>query len=336
MDNLTAKIAELKQRGGAGVKPITISRYVGNLRKLFADMGRAVGTEAELLAELEDTEAVMAELSKKGDATRKGYLNSIIVALDSMKPDSEAVAWYRGHRDVLNKKYFEAKATNTMNAKEEDTMLSFAEWDKVIADIDAKITAGNIRRKKRLTAPEYLLMLQYLIVKLYRRYPLRNDYAGMKVMTVAEYKGADGSGNYCVLGRVGGRFILNDYKTNSTYGTITVDIDPETLKMIRDWLRVKAAGAELLCNMEGKAITRNGLTKLLQATFSEFAGRAIGSQTLRKSYLSSKYGENLAERKKDAAIMGHSLNTQQTVYTKTDTGTDGADDADGKDVADDE
>jgi hypothetical protein len=58
----------------------------------------------------------------------------------------------------------------------------------------------------------------------------------------------------------------------------------------------------------------NAITRVLNKVF----GKKVGSSLLRHIYLSSKYGDTLAEMKKDSAAMGHSLEVQKT-YIKNDT-----------------
>ena len=45
--------------------------------------------------------------------------------------------------------------------------------------------------------------------------------------------------------------------------------------------------------------------------FKEYTGKNISSTLLRHIYLSEKYGETLKEMKKDADIMGHSMDMQK-------------------------
>jgi hypothetical protein len=57
----------------------------------------------------------------------------------------------------------------------------------------------------------------------------------------------------------------------------------------------------------------NSITRVLNSIFK----KNIGSSLLRKSYLTSKYGNVRQEMKEDAKAMSHSVATQQTNYVKT-------------------
>jgi hypothetical protein len=75
----------------------------------------------------------------------------------------------------------------------------------------------------------------------------------------------------------------------------------------------------LLLNLNGRSglpLTKNALTKTLNRIFD---GK-ISVSMLRKSYLSEKYpvSHTRTEMENDAYIMGHSVNTQQTIYRKKD------------------
>ena len=62
-------------------------------------------------------------------------------------------------------------------------------------------------------------------------------------------------------------------------------------------------------------MTNNGLTKYLNKIFKP---KKVSTTILRKLYLSEKYPviHNRDDMKKDAYIMGHSVETQQGIYRK--------------------
>ena len=53
------------------------------------------------------------------------------------------------------------------------------------------------------------------------------------------------------------------------------------------------------------------ITKRLQRITKDRLGKRMGSNLIRHSYLSHKYGGVTEEMKEDSNIMGHSLETQQ-------------------------
>jgi hypothetical protein len=66
-----------------------------------------------------------------------------------------------------------------------------------------------------------------------------------------------------------------------------------------------------------RALTSNELTKIFGAVSTREIGKRLGSSLLRHIYLSSKYGDEVSEKEKDADLMMHSL-AMQDGYIKTD------------------
>lgn len=295
------------------LKDVSIQRYASNLSKLCKDLN-----SNDNITLLINVDKIMSYLDTKTPSTKKAYLNAIIVVLKAKLPKEEVIKIYQKKRDSLNKDYFNEKSTNLKNDKEDNNMITFKEWDNLIRELDIKISAQGLRKKTVLNKNEFTLMLQYLLVSLYRNYPLRNDFAIMKIYTQSEYnKDNDKQYNYFINKNKGCQFILNNYKTNKTYGTIIMNVDKDTCKIIRQFLKISPNKKMLIVDHAGNPLSRNRLSKFLITTFQNYLKKPIGSQMLRKSYVSSKYGDVLDDMKDDANVMGHSIGTQQKVYIKT-------------------
>jgi hypothetical protein len=296
------------------LKRVSVDRYVGNLTKLCLDLD----LEPDIFS-LTEYDVIMNYLNNKADSTKKAYLNSIIVVLRDQLPEDESLEKYINERDNLNKEYFDN--SNNKNDKENENMITLDEWDLIIKGLDEKIKEHGILKKTVLNKSEYNIMLQHLLLSLYRQYALRNDYALMRVRTPSQYKvDNDDLYNYLIINPNNTRdsyFILNNYKTNKTYGSKKIIVDKKTLKLIRRFLKFSPNPSMLIVDHSGNPFTRNRLSKFLISTFKTLVNKSIGTQILRKSYLSGKYSDIMDEMKEDAEIMGHSINTQQTVYIKT-------------------
>ena len=134
MEDFTAIIKKEKPT----LKDVSIQRYASNLIKLCKDLDVPFSLE-----NLTDVDKVMTELDKKAPSTKKAYLNSLIVALKGGMPHDPSIATYQEKRDTLNKDYFDEKAKNQKNDKEEDNMITFEEWDGVINELEGKIVAQD-------------------------------------------------------------------------------------------------------------------------------------------------------------------------------------------------
>ena len=169
-----------------------------------------------------------------------------------------------------------------------------------------------------------------MIMMLYKNYPVRNDWADMKVITQRNYKKLpkDSKENFIVVGtnkKPMFKFVLNSYKTSAKYSQKIIEVkDSELEKVIRKFLIHQKSEFFTISPVLGpddskfRALTSNELTKLFSAVSSRFIpGKRLGSSLLRHIYLSSKYGAEVSEKAKDAELMMHSL-PMQDGYIKTD------------------
>ena len=138
---------------------------------------------------------------------------------------------------------------------------------------------------------------------------MRNDYAQMKVYHEKEVNGE----NYIHLKKK--IIILNKYKTSKTYGEKEIDISDKIIKLIKRWVDITGNEYLLINIRDRNPMTNNGLTKYLNKIFKP---KKVSTTLLRKLYLSEKYPvvHDRKDMKKDAYIMGHSLDTQQGIYRK--------------------
>ena len=300
------------------LKKITIDRYVSNLNKLKNDFGGD-----DKFTFLRSNDKVIKFLEKHpSDSTKKNYLNAIIVFLKASGKDNvgKLLESYGALRDRLNKEYFQAKSTNKTNDKEKEKMISLQEWDNLIDELRKNITANKLRTKQNLGKNEFDKILFHLILTLYRDIPMRNDYASMMVVNNAtglkkmmkDYP----DNNFIMIGK-NPKFVLTNYKTNKTYGIKEEKVSPHVLRVVKAFLKVSKNPQYLLSDHLGNPFTHNRLGKYITRNFKQYTGKAVGTTTLRKIYLSGKYGKVLEEMKEDSEKMAHSMDTQK-LYIKSD------------------
>ena len=146
--------------------------------------------------------------------------------------------------------------------------------------------------------------------------PRRNEYSNMNVV----YKVNDSNvKNY--LSVYDKHFHFNDYKTKKTYGSQIIPINKELMEIIGLYIKhhplikgkiTKTTNTPFLVDWEGKEITANKITKILNKIFD----KKISTSMLRHIYLTSKYKDVNDEEKKDADLMAHSKTTAQNTYIK--------------------
>ena len=108
---------------------------------------------------------------------------------------------------------------------------------------------------------------------------------------------------------------MNQYKTDKTYGQKIIDIPSHILKLIERWMKYNKSGFLLINIRQSDPMTKNGLTKYINKIFKP---KKVSTTILRKVYLSDKYPVvyDRKDMKNDAYVMGHSIDTQQGIYTK--------------------
>ena len=307
-------LTQIIQKQKPNLKPVSIKRYVANLNKLKKDVDGDDGFEF-----LEDKKKVSEYLNQKGDSTRKAYLNAVIVFLQATNGDDKLIKYYQSPRDDLNESYKEQVANNVPTEKEKEKLITLAEWDELIEKLDKQTAKFYNKSPNDLTKSEYNTMLFLLINCLHRHIPLRNDYSNMKIVRTKreanQSLAKDPEQNVLLLSRMFKQIYLVNYKTNATYGTKVIPMPDPVVSCVMRFLRVSKNNKYLISNFKGSPLNTTEYSKFLISNFEKHLGKKIGSSTLRKVYLSGKYGGVLEDMKQDAHNMAHSINTQK-IYIK--------------------
>ena len=309
-------LIETIQKSRPKAKETTIKMYVSNLMKLMKLF------EKDNLKFLNKPEDISDKLSDLHYTTQRNYYNSIIVYLMSITEEAEedkTIQEYNSLRDDLNKKYEEEQATGTISDKQKANFVDISEVNKMIETMGQEIKAKGIKKKEDLSPKDKALLQVYIIFNIYTRIPLRNDISGMEVINKRAYNKLSESekkeNNYLVVNKNQMFFVLNKFKTSSKYEELKIDIPKDLEKLLRIYIRINGMGV-LFKSSTGKALSRNALSQLLIKTSKKYMDKSISTTMLRKIYLSSKYSKVKEEMEKDAAVMGHSVGVQQSVYVK--------------------
>lgn len=298
---METKLFEELTAGGVGDS--TAKLYVRNLKTLN-------GGSFKNITFLKDVEAVEEKLKDYKDNTKKTYYASMCSVLKGKKPYTKAYKHYYDKMMELSKDVKEREESNEKSETQKENWISWEDVEKIKNELKSKVDF----KSRKLTKSQYDSLLSYLVLSLYTDIaPRRNmDYL---LMEVSKSKSVDESKNwYIPKERV---FIFNKYKTAKKYGKQTLDTTPieDVLKMYVKYHPLnKTTAFPLLVDFEGKPLKSvNAITRILNRIFK----KKVGSSLLRHIYLSSKYGNELEEMKKDSEAMGHSL-AEQRDYIKKD------------------
>jgi hypothetical protein len=308
------------------ISETTLMGYLSIIEKITKELT----TKPFALTILNNYKEVIKILEKKPLNTSKNYISAILVALAPKKKSPEkkyinSYNLYLKRLTELNKEYITDKEKQLKSDKEQKEWVEWPDLIKVFDTLRKKIrhlnyNSNNTTLKKK---KHFILLQKYLVAGLYLlQPPRRNEYADMIIIRQhptypQEYDINSKYHNYLVVhSRNKKTFIFNRYKTSSTYGQQKIKVNKKLNSILNLWLLFNKT-PYLLLNINKTQLSSNGLTKFLQKTFAP-TGKKISSIMLRHIYLSYKYGKDTPyiQKKSDAILMGHSVITQQQIYTK--------------------
>lgn len=288
----------------SNIKENSLNAYVSNINKVFKEV-----FDGDIdVKHFNQFIKVRKYVETLTPATRKNIIIAIVILLRAYKSAPGIQAKYKKYFEELALEYENNANKQLKSEKDEKNWITKAEIDVRLKDLEKQISEMDMNNLNRLDKD---IIQQHLVVSLYigeHIPPMRNDYAGMRIssddLKIDNYVNMDSK-----------QIILNQYKTDKTYGQKTIDIPPHIHGLMKRWLKYNESGY-LLVNIKAfDQMTKNGLTKYI---YKIFKPRKVSTTILRKVYLSTKYPViyNRKDMKDDAYVMGHSIDTQQGVYTK--------------------
>ena len=315
-DNLTEELTEARPN----VKPNTIRQYeiqLNKLKKVF---------ESDDWNFLSNPDDVVDKLKSNKYTSQRNSYNAIIVLLMALNHDNkydDLLEAYGKLRDTLNNKYIEDQQSGKLVS--ENQKQNFAELSEIqgmISQMESEIKSKGLKSQKKLSGKEKELLMVFVIYSLLIRLPIRNDMAGMELITKTQYNKLSEeqkkNTNYLVKEKASMFLVLNEYKTAKKYGEKKIDVPKDLEKIFRMYLKLtkKEAGEVLFVSSTGKPISRNAMSQLLLKTSKKYIGKGVSTTLMRKAVVSDKFGDMKKEQAELADIMGHSVGVQNAVYNK--------------------
>ena len=289
-----------------GLSQSSINLYLRNLKKLNG------GNDFSSLTFLKDVNATLEKINDLKDNTRRQYLISIVSSLNSFGDKYKTLAnkYYKVMIETAKK----ISATPTIEPSEAQKE-NWIEWKDVL-EVYSNLKNHLMLGVRKQTEAQYNKLLDFVVLSLFVLTPPRRNLDYLK-MDIGFKNTTDKSRNY--FDPKSNKFIFNVYKTDNKYGEQVIDVPQELLEVLELYMRfhplIKKKNTEnvpLLVNYSGTPFkAQNAITRILNKIFK----KNISSSMLRHIFLSSKYGDQLKEREKDAALMAHSVQ-QQTGYIK--------------------
>jgi integrase len=285
----------------------TYKRVISQLRKAIAP-----GTPEDNFDFLADHGAISSWIEGQDykPNSKKTFYISLVSKLKSMclVDDArmlEASGVYKSKMDELNAKI--QKKTEDQELTEAEK-LKYMEWPDILATLE----------KIRLAVHDPETFQDYLIICLYTLMPpVRLDFAEMQIV---EQEPTEHGSNYLVWSKaLGGSlpyFLFTDYKTYKVYGAQRVPLPPALYDVVKEWITL-ADPEYLLTGSNGLPMKEWELGQTIISVFEKHAGKKVGANILRHSYISwMRKGELEFKKSQELAQqMGHSQ-TMSALYRK--------------------
>lgn len=290
-------LAEILKANRPGIKPVTLKTYVSALRSIYRMSNPTADMKAEVpFSFFEDYDAVMSALASKKSGNRRTYLCAVVVLLNS----GEVCEKYRKAMIGEIKKHEEVMEGQEMSERQEENWLTREEiknkWDGLYKEVEGMFKRGKKREEANMRK---LVNFMLLSVAGGIFFPPRRsrDWCELKVRNVD--KKVD---NWVDMKR--GEFVFNQHK-NDVRGAERVAFPKEFKSLLSKYLKA-TENDWLVFNTYGGQLSNVQVTQYLNGVFG---GKHVSTTMLRHVYVTESVGDmpSLAELRKDAADMGHSL-----------------------------
>ena len=278
---------------------------------------------------LKEFEKVFGHLKK---TTQRNYLSAVISFMKVRKEDKDKLFSEISEKvKTLHDDYENRIASKKLTKEEEEKWVSA----ETLADVFKNkilyslgkypLFVGTSKRpitRDQIDNDSYLRLRDFVIAAFYL-YPfynqdvdfgiMRNDLANIRLLNVGKKKkfNYDKTKNYFLPGQE--LIILNDYKTSRTGGEVRLIIPSFMSNLLSKWVKfLELDGDEYLF----PGVSKHDITIILRRITKLLTGIPLGSQMLRKIYVTNKFGDISEQKEKIAKSMGHSVEMQDRAYTK--------------------
>ncbi len=261
---------------------------------------------------------------KKFDTTLNVKRNLVNAMLNSLKLHENDTLYkqYSAYLVELNKEVDEFAKSGKLTDKQQKNYLSYDKIIKLRRLIGRKVRLAQAYKREKVTPQTHKLITQWIVLNLYTLLPpVRLSWA---TVSFHNEKGIGNArqqlGNYLAIRRGKWRVYWNDHKSSKKHGTVEVEIPKNLERVLRPYIRYLKKNfpdnARLLLNSRLEPMSKPSLSLFLQSLFYAHFRKKIGSQAIRRIFLSHKYRNQDKERSEVARQMLHDESTQRLFYVK--------------------
>jgi hypothetical protein len=241
--------------------------------------------DSKFLHDFNKIETCLNEITNKN--TRKNRLTAILVALDSEEePNKKLIDRYQTVLKTLmvdvNKQVNSQEKTETQKTN----WITLDEIKKILNALLADIDKDKLWSKDKLSKSEYGLVQKYILLRFYVAHSVRNNVSDTKVLSQKQYDELKEDerlqNNYLIKDKNKYVFKLNKFKNVKRIGVKSIDIDDNVGKILTKWFKINTSGWFFTLNNGIQPLTSNGITKIMNSIFAEYAnGKRVSTSMIR-------------------------------------------------------
>jgi hypothetical protein len=271
-------INEEIQTARPSLKTNTVKQYESNLKKLKKMF------ESDNWDFLNNPEKVEEKISHLHFTSRRNHYNAIIVLLMALNSDNKydkILAKYDEMRNELNEEY--NKQSSTISDKQSKNFASMEEINDMISKVGEELKAMKLKQKENLNKKEMALLQFFVLVNLYKNIPLRNDVSYMEAIKPNDLKKLSKEEqkekNWLLMEKNKLSIILNNYKSDKTYGQKIIPIEDKDLKrLLNYYIKIIGGKGVLFKSSTGTALSPNALTQFFLKYHEEISWKELSAQ----------------------------------------------------------
>jgi hypothetical protein len=262
----------------------SINTYISSLYHLYKKTGDT--SDFSSLKFLFDFDEITKLLKDMPDTTKKTRLTAIVVALKSLpKKDStdKLIEKYVALMEAVAEQYNNFIKTQVKTKKQKDNWATVEDIDKVTNRLFNRIQERELRTKTELSKKDYSLLQEYVVLRLYSSYPIRNDLATTLYMSQKEYDKLKDKTKENYIVKDGSKYTiyLNKYKNSKFLGSREYEVDKKLAKILNIWFKFNKSKYLLTKTDRERVLGSNSLTKLLTKLFERELGKKISTSMMR-------------------------------------------------------
>ena len=283
------------------ISDTTIYTHIENLSRVLNIL------QSNELNKLNNIKNVLESLKDKSENTKKAYISSIFVILDSL--DKAKALKYQMILKELLKNMNDKNELQIKTEQQKDNWVTYNELIDCMKRYEKKFKSQYLYKKKTLDESEFKILKNWVITALYvsGNAPRRLEYRDMKIINIFQYDSLDkdikNNNNYIIINLNATMiFSFANYKTKSKFGIQLIPINKYLQKVLEYYIKYT----------DNKKVLFNASASLFSKWVSDafdIKDKNITVNMIRHIFVSEKYPANTQERKKVAENMSHSLAT---------------------------